>query len=88
MVVLKIAYDENLQGISPGKFIHREILKRLFQEGKTRTLEWYGRVHEWQKKLGSVREPCSTSISTETMGTRCATPNQTTRRILDRSVNR
>ena len=53
VVVLKIAYDENLQGISPGKFIHREILKRLFEEGKTRTLEWYGRVHEWQKKLGS-----------------------------------
>lgn len=52
-VVLKIAYDENLQGISPGKFIHREILKLLFEGEKTRTLEWYGRVHEWQKKLGS-----------------------------------
>jgi hypothetical protein len=54
LVVLKIAYDENLQGISPGKFLHREILKLLFEEGKTRMLEWYGRVHEWQRKLGSV----------------------------------
>ena len=53
-VVLKIAYDENLQGISPGKFIHREILKLLFEEGKTRVLEWYGRVHEWQSKMGST----------------------------------
>ena len=53
-VVLKIAYDENLQGISPGKFIHREILKLLFEEGKTRTLEWYGRIHEWQRKMGST----------------------------------
>lgn len=53
-VVLKIAYDENLQGISPGKFIHREILRLLFKEGKTRALEWYGRVHEWQKKMGSA----------------------------------
>jgi hypothetical protein len=52
-VVLKIAYDENLQGISPGKFIHREILKLLFEEGKTRALEWYGRIHEWQRRLGS-----------------------------------
>lgn len=56
MVVLKIAYDESLQGISPGKFIHREILKHLFREGKTQVLEWYGRVHEWQRKLdGSLR---------------------------------
>jgi len=53
-VVLKIAYNENLHGISPGKFIHREILRLLFEEGKTRTLEWYGRIHEWQKRLGSV----------------------------------
>jgi len=53
-VVLKIAYDENLQGISPGKFIHREILKCLFGDGKSKVLEWYGRIHEWQTKLGST----------------------------------
>jgi hypothetical protein len=53
-VVLKIAYDENLKGISPGKFLHREILKILFEEKKARTLEWYGRVNEWQQKLGST----------------------------------
>ncbi len=53
-VVLKIAHDENLQGISPGKFIHREILKLLFGERKTQVLEWYGRVHEWQEKMGST----------------------------------
>ena len=53
IVVLKIAYDERFQGISPGKFVHREILKCLFEEGKTRALEWYGRIHEWQRRLGS-----------------------------------
>jgi len=52
-VVLKIAYDESFTGISPGKFIHREILKLLFADGKSNVLEWYGRVHEWQSKLGS-----------------------------------
>jgi hypothetical protein len=53
-VVLKIAYDENFPGISPGKFMHREILRHLYSDGKTKSLEWYGRVHDWQRKLGSV----------------------------------
>jgi CelD/BcsL family acetyltransferase involved in cellulose biosynthesis len=53
-VVLKIAYDESLQGISPGKFLHREMLKRLFEQPKAQVLEWYGRVNEWQRKLGSI----------------------------------
>jgi hypothetical protein len=53
LVVLKIAYDESVKGISPGKFIHREILRRLFAERETKVLEWYGRVHEWQQKLDS-----------------------------------
>jgi CelD/BcsL family acetyltransferase involved in cellulose biosynthesis len=52
-VVLKIAYDETLPGISPGKFLHREILRSLFADAKAKALEWYGRVHEWQTKLGS-----------------------------------
>ena len=54
LVVLKIAYDETFQRFSPGKFIHREILRSLFEEGKIRTVEWYGRMHEWQRKLDSV----------------------------------
>jgi hypothetical protein len=52
-VVLKIAYDESLKGLSPGKFLHREILRDLFAGGKANALEWYGRVHEWQQKLDS-----------------------------------
>jgi hypothetical protein len=54
LVVLKIAYDESFKGFSPGKFIHREILKALFTEGKIKVLEWYGRVHDWQIRLGST----------------------------------
>jgi hypothetical protein len=53
-IVLKIAYDESIKGISAGKFIHREILKEIFSAGKTKSFEWYGRIHEWQEKLGSV----------------------------------
>jgi hypothetical protein len=54
LVVLKIAYDETSKGFSPGKFIHREILRNLFAEGNISTLEWYGRVHDWQTRLGST----------------------------------
>jgi len=53
LIVLKIAYDESLKGLSPGKLLHREMLQSLFNAGNIKVLEWYGRLHDWQIKLGS-----------------------------------
>lgn len=53
LVILKIAYDESYEGISPGKLLNQEMFRHLFTEGSTQVLEWYGRFHEWQVKLGA-----------------------------------
>lgn len=53
LVILKIAYDESYEGISPGKLLNQEMFRHLFSEGSVRNLEWYGRYHEWQIKLGA-----------------------------------
>ena len=54
LVILKIAYDENYEGISPGKLLNQEMFRHLFTEGGVEVLEWYGSLHEWQVKLGAV----------------------------------
>lgn len=51
LVVLKTAYDEGVQGLSPGLLLHQEILQRLYAEGAIRTLEFYGAVRDWHTKL-------------------------------------
>ena len=53
LVILKIAYDESYKGISPGKLLNQEMFRHLFTEGGAQVLEWYGRFHEWQEKLGA-----------------------------------
>ena len=53
LVILKIAYDESYEGISPGKLLNQEMFRHLFTEGSAQVLEWYGRLHEWQVKLGA-----------------------------------
>lgn len=53
LVILKIAYDESYEGISPGKLLNQEMFRHLFTNGTASVLEWYGRLHEWQVKLGA-----------------------------------
>lgn len=48
VVVLKTAYDESAAGaLSPTLLMREEACKRLFDEGRVRRLEFYGRVMEW-----------------------------------------
>ena len=50
MVVLKTAYDENLNDFSPAFMMREEILQRTFSEKKVRAVEFYGRVMEWHTR--------------------------------------
>lgn len=50
MVILKTAYDEGVEGISPGMLLHQEIFKVLFEEGKIKVVEFYGRLRDWHLK--------------------------------------
>lgn len=48
LVVLKTAYDESVAGgLSPTLLMREEACRRLFDEGRVRRLEFYGRVMEW-----------------------------------------
>jgi hypothetical protein len=50
LVILKTAYDENVQGLSLGLLLHQEIFQSVFEEGKIRVIEFYGRLRDWHTK--------------------------------------
>jgi CelD/BcsL family acetyltransferase involved in cellulose biosynthesis len=48
LVVLKTSYDESVtSSLSPTLLMREEATRRLFEEGKVRRMEFYGRVMEW-----------------------------------------
>jgi hypothetical protein len=47
LVVLKTAYDEKVQKLSPALLMRREIIKHLYAEGRIQNIEFYGRVLPW-----------------------------------------
>ena len=57
IVVLKTAYDESVgAGLSPTLLMREEACRRLFDEGRLKRLEFYGRVMEWHLRwTGEVR---------------------------------
>jgi hypothetical protein len=50
LMILKTAYDEGLGGISPGLLLHKLIFQSLFSDGRIHTVEFCGRVVEWNRK--------------------------------------
>jgi CelD/BcsL family acetyltransferase involved in cellulose biosynthesis len=51
IVILKTAYDESLKGYSPAMLMRQESFARLFGDGRTRRIEFYGRVMDWHTRL-------------------------------------
>lgn len=47
MVLLKTTYDETLQSLSPSSLLREDLLRRLFEEGRIKRLEFYGPAMEW-----------------------------------------
>ena len=48
IVVLKTSYDESVPaGLSPALLMREEACRRLFNEGRFRRIEFYGRVMDW-----------------------------------------
>jgi hypothetical protein len=50
MVVLKTAYDESMNEYSPALMMREDIMKQLFEEKRTRVIEFYGRVMDWHRR--------------------------------------
>jgi CelD/BcsL family acetyltransferase involved in cellulose biosynthesis len=47
LVVLKTTYDETVKVVSPATLMRHEIMNRLFDEGRIRRDEFYGKAMEW-----------------------------------------
>ena len=51
IVVLKTAYDESVQAqYSPALLMREEACRRLFDQGRIRRIEFYGKVMEWHTR--------------------------------------
>jgi len=54
VVILKTAYDENIaKHYSPALLMREEACRALFEEGRIRRIEFYGRVMEWHTRWTS-----------------------------------
>jgi len=50
LIILKTTYDESIKGLSPGLLMHQNIFELLFQEGRIKVIEFYGRLRDWHTK--------------------------------------
>ncbi len=50
LIVLKTTYDEAIQNSSPASLMRHEYFQKLFDEGKIKRIEFYGRVMDWHTK--------------------------------------
>jgi hypothetical protein len=46
-VLLKTTYDESIKGLSPSSLLRQDAYRHVFEEGRVRSIEFYGRVMEW-----------------------------------------
>jgi CelD/BcsL family acetyltransferase involved in cellulose biosynthesis len=49
-VPLKTTYDENITGLSPSSLLRQEAYRHVFEEGRVRRIEFYGRMVEWTSR--------------------------------------
>jgi hypothetical protein len=50
IVILKTAYDESYKSISPSTLMRQDEFRELFQEGRLKRIEFYGKVMEWHSR--------------------------------------
>ncbi len=50
LVILKTAYDPEYRSVSPAFLLKQEAFKRVFDEGRVRRIEFYGRRMEWHTR--------------------------------------
>jgi hypothetical protein len=53
LVLLKTTYDETEKATSPTMLMRQEIFESVFNEGRFRKIEFYGRVVDWQPRWTS-----------------------------------
>ncbi len=51
LVVLKTTYDESIKSFSPAFLLRENELQEIFNEGKIKRVEYFGRLMDWHTKL-------------------------------------
>lgn len=57
LVILKTAYQQAHQAVSPSTLMRAEEFRALFDEGRFRRIEFYGRVMEWHTRWTESSRP-------------------------------
>ncbi|MGE5323311.1 MAG: GNAT family N-acetyltransferase [Actinomycetota bacterium] len=57
LVVLKTAYDESVQSLSPALLMREDILRFIYSDRRYQVVEFYGRVLDWHLKWSSDTRP-------------------------------
>lgn len=50
IVILKTAYDESYKAVSPSTLMRQDEFRELFNEGRLKRIEFYGKVMEWHTR--------------------------------------
>lgn len=50
LVILKTAYDPEYRSVSPAFMLKQDAFKQIFDEGRFRRIEFYGRLMEWHTR--------------------------------------
>jgi hypothetical protein len=50
LVILKTTYDESYKTVSPSTLMRQEEFRALFDEGRFKRIEFYGKVMEWHTR--------------------------------------
>jgi hypothetical protein len=50
LAILKTTYDESYKSLSPASLLHQDAFRHVFEEGRIRRIEFYGKVMEWHKR--------------------------------------
>jgi CelD/BcsL family acetyltransferase involved in cellulose biosynthesis len=53
LIVLKTTYDETVKMVSPATLMRHEIFKAIFDEGRIKRVEFYGKAMEWHLRWTS-----------------------------------
>jgi CelD/BcsL family acetyltransferase involved in cellulose biosynthesis len=54
-VPLKTTYDESVKGLSPSSLLRQEAYRHVFEEGRVRRIDFYGRVVEWTARWTELK---------------------------------
>jgi hypothetical protein len=47
LINLKTTYDEDFREFSPAMQMHQELFKQVFDEGRIKKIEFYGKLMDW-----------------------------------------